>query len=152
MLFKRLLGVKSDKKILKIITVASSATLMVGFVAFKAGAFTGYIDTENYSPPDSLKKDSSKVEMNTHMHSSKSLIIDWPETLATDSDSTKNTDIIPSSKNDIIFDPDDMPNMGSSKSGIIFEPADTQNTNPPKDTSKKELKSNKENPNKKFNK
>ena len=145
---------KSGKTILKIITVTSSATLMVGFVAFKAGAFSGLIETEKYNPPDSLKKDSIKAKEPVYFHSSKSLRIDWPDTIAKKDSTTEEPvpEIIPSSKNDVMFDPDDMPFMGSSKSGIIFEPADTQQIEPPKDTSKKDLKTTKENPNKKFNK
>lgn len=102
---------------------------MAGFVAFKAGAFDGYLGEtpSQETPPDSIKKDSTQT-IDPGFSSSKFMILSEEETLQkTNKDTTPDLDdiIIPSSKSGGIFDADDMPWMGSSKSGIIFSRDDS---------------------------
>ncbi|MBD3638738.1 MAG: hypothetical protein HUJ25_15400 [Crocinitomicaceae bacterium] len=129
----------SGKTILKVITVTSSAALIVGFVAFKAGAFKGGYesrsDSNDYNslntfPPDSIKKDTSNTQQDAEAKK----------------DSNINDLIIPSSKSTIMFDPDEMPYIGSSKSLRIFEPNDSNLLNSKDSTSNDSLKATKSKP------
>lgn len=129
---------------------------MAGFVAFKAGAFTSSEkNSSNFSPPDSLDKDSI-VRVDPRIGSSKYMILSEEETLQkTNKDTTINLDdlIIPSSKSGPVFDIDDMPFMGSSKSDRMFDLDDTNllRLDPPIDSLKDSLKATKKYPNSNMN-
>ncbi len=135
-----------NSKIIKILTLTSSLTLVTLFITYRGGYFDNLLYSENsnmqISPNGGAisesKKDTSQIKKDSirkaklKMSSSKSLIIIDDMKLKPDSITTKtetlNTKIMESIR------------MSSSKSGIIFRPKLLDSTFIKKQTKKKNKK------------